>query len=428
MWKFGPSELRGAAESGAANPWASEGKTQMARNQAKPTEKPEDLFKKLQREIHDDVSDLASEYQGRIAKRDAVERLAIATRAARRIRKAPLPPTHNTGLAQQSLNYAIWVADALPKGGEHREALAAALLEIQALGTTVRDAPAGPYTLEGELHRADSFFAIQQFFAVAFGLAGCIREALTKGSWQDSSIAASTLAHCIEAAELAWGRDERDRLEKAIGSDLKALPRQGTGPSPLWPSKPPAWYDEKAEFNDLSKVGAYVKTLLMAKYAWRQQPQDDILTGETLPPVEGEPSKQKSPSENMAIAERQFANVQRLQFDGIQKLLDALRGVVFETHEEAREIATRVTRLVHDSGGVLLMTGKFVDGRKRTKVFINEPVEIRCDDKTNSSFQMKTPETFKYITALPAWPTLFIVAKTSPLKPQQLDTEYGEPQ
>src|SRR5262249_50793469 len=145
--------------------------------------------------------------------------------------------------------------------------------------------------------------------------------------------------------------------------------------------------------------------------------QDDPLRELSVPRPPAAPSKEKpfpndaAPIQRVEFAEERFAEMQRMQFAGIQTLLASLRGVTLGTFEANRALAIRVMKMVNDSGGVLLLNGEFVDARGRTKIFTNQPVIIRCERQDSSSFHLRTPDGRVYITALPAWPGLYIVPK-----------------
>jgi hypothetical protein len=365
-------------------------------------------FRKPRREIDADVSELVAEFQSRIAKRGLVEGLVIATRAARRIRTAPLPMTDVAKVALSSVDRAIWIAEAVTNGREEGPRLEAA----------ERNATARLYEKEWALYVADrvvgqsSSFAILDDARVAARLLECVGQVLKDEVEGFAQRAASVIAHCIKVAEVSRGNEERDQLVGAIRSDLKAS-RQGRGTSPLWPSGSPAWYDEVEEAKNLSKVGAYVIKEMMAKHEKRQDPQEDILRG-----AKG-PAAKFGPVERVSLAEERFAEVQKQQFEGIQSLLDSLRGVSLGTPDGNKALANRVMRMVHDSGGVLLMSGEFTDGKGRFKIYTDEPVAIRCERSDSSSFHLRTPDGRGYLTALPKWPNLFIVAKDTLSKPPQ---------
>jgi hypothetical protein len=141
------------------------------------------------------------------------------------------------------------------------------------------------------------------------------------------------------------------------------------------------------------------------------RPPDDVLKGATVP------ARGLGAVENLELAEARFAEVQKVQFEGIQRLLDSLRGVTLGTFEDNRTLASRVMRLVNESGGVLLMSGEFIDGRGRPKVYTNKPVIIRCERQDSPSFHLRAPDTNAYITALPTWPSLYVVTREELGKP-----------
>ena len=391
---------------------------------AMPTDEAEDplvvweRFMGPRREIDEDASGLIAEFVGRIARKELPEGLELASRAARRIRMIPLPATRAAEVARESLGHAIWIADTFLEGaGDDRGRLAlaernaAAKLHAEEWHLYRSDGVRDPSLMAGRAASDGIWHATLEVARVAARLLECIRQVIEDTPEDFAARAASSIAHGIEAAELSLGREELDRMDGAARWDLKPPRHPAAAPRPLWPANPPAWYDADEERRALIRIGTYVKKHMMTKQEPSKHTPEDVLKGVTFP------AREVGTLERLEIAEERFAEVQRIQFQGIQWLLDSLRGETLGSFEKNRALASRVMRMVNDSGGVLLMSGEFIDARGRTKVYTNKPVVIRCERQDSPSFHLRTPDGYAYITALPTWPGLYVVNKDSLGKP-----------